>query len=161
MTYRENTESATKTKGGRAERFGWLGRLRPRVKGLFQRILPRLRVLSSEVKFQVEKQEQTPKKRAIIGQELRGVRYRRAHRLAGWKSRGDGCPPGCPGGRSAASSPHSQCLGLLEPSREPGDWGGAISSREGNSFQDLKPRDSEASDSDYQQSNLPFCLVFS
>lgn len=97
MTYRENTESETKTKGGRAERFGWLGRLRPRVKGLFQRILPGLRVLSSEVKFQVEKQEQTPKKRAIIGQELRGVRYRRAHRLAGWKSRGDGHPPGCPG----------------------------------------------------------------
>lgn len=46
----------------------------------------------------------------------------------------------------------------LESSREPRGWGGAISSWEGNSFQDLKPRDSEAADSDYQQSTLPFRL---
>lgn len=139
---------------GASQCCGWFSGLRLSEKALFQRILLRLHFLSSEVNSRVEKQEQTPKKRAIMGQELHGVRNRRAHRLAGCKS-------WMPGGRSAASSPHSQCLSLLEPSREPRSWGGAISSREGSSFQDLKPGDSEESDSDYQQSNLPFCLVFS
>lgn len=105
-------------RGGASQCLGWFSRRRLCVKGLFQRILLRLHVQSSEVNFRVEKQGQTPKKRAIIGQELHGVRNRRAHRLA--KSRGDGHPPGCPGEGLRPHLPIPSVTAFWNPLGNPG-----------------------------------------
>lgn len=71
---------------------------------LLQQIILRLHILSSKINLQVEKQEQVLKERAIIGQELHGVRNRQR---AAWPIRAFSRRPlssWMPGWRSSASS---------------------------------------------------------
>lgn len=128
-------------------------------KRLFWKILLRLPILSAKINFQVEKRGQVLKKNALMAQELRGVRTLAAlpctlqvvsrSQRASWGPRE----------RSSASSPGAQWPRPQEPPTEPQRWGGALSRRAGSCFQDLKPRDSKASDSAYQERTCS--LVFS
>ena len=78
--------------------------------------------------------------------------------LAQWKaSQRDRYLP-CPDESFQPHLPHPQGPGLLEPHGEPKGWGGTTSNRAADCFQDLKPGDFKASDSDI--SNATYGFVF-
>ena len=80
------------------------------------------------------------------------------HLLAQWKaSQRDHYLP-CPDESLQPRLTHPQGPGLMKPRGEPKDWGGTTSNRAANRFQDLKPGDFKASDSDI--SNATYGFVF-
>ena len=78
--------------------------------------------------------------------------------LAQWKASQRECYLPCPDESFRPRLPHPQGPGLLEPCGEPKGWGGTTSNRAADCFQDLKPGDFKASDSDI--SNATYGFVF-